>query len=178
MTLTRRVATLAVLGMLAIGACSDDDGQSQPPAGRGSATCHTWQSAYCSFVTKCQGPAAACEQAKAIVCASDAQAQSCASALSSATCTSAPANCDLRDVADPAPAQKSCEDLRLALCQRSEECQPGSRDTCIEQVKTAIDCTKVIGIMLAYESCLPEIAKLSCATMATLPPVCMGVLLF
>jgi hypothetical protein len=111
------------------------------------------------------------------ICASDAQAKGCANALSSATCQAPPSNCNLPDVADPAPAQKACDDLQLALCQRSDECQAGTLDACLQQIKGMIDCANAIGVMLPYESCMPEVRKLACVS-PTLPTACRGIILF
>jgi hypothetical protein len=155
-------------------ACSDDPGNAAP-AGRGSAACNEWQSAYCGLVTKCQGAAAACDQVKGFYCKSDTEAGRCASLLGVATCNAGPpAGCSITDIADPVPAQKSCADMQKALCERNEECQAGTRDACLAQVNDVLDCTKAIGITLAFEQCLVETAKISCTSPAT-PPICKGV---
>src|SRR5688572_23359372 len=101
-------------------ACSDDPDNSPPP-GRGSSACNEWQAAYCGLVTRCQGPAQACEQIKGIYCESDTEARHCANVISSATCTAGPpAGCSIADIADTAPVQKACTDMQKALCQRND----------------------------------------------------------
>ena len=166
----------ALFAVLALGSgCGDDSGNSGPP-GRGSAACNQWQSAYCGLVSKCQGAAQACDQVKGIYCKSDAEAQRCANALGSATCSGPPAGCDVLDIADGAPAQKACTDMQTAVCQRNDECQPGTRDACLTQINDVLNCSKAIGITLAFEQCLVETAKISC-TNPTTPLICKGVVL-
>src|SRR5689334_9549953 len=154
-----------LLAVLALSSGCGSDGGNSPPPGRGSPACNEWQSAYCGLVNKCQGSAQACEQVKSIYCKSDMEAQRCASALNAATCTAGPpAGCDAIDIADPAPAQKSCADMQNALCQRNEECQPGTRDACLTQINDTLNCSKAIGIALAFEQCMTETAKISCTS--------------
>ena len=164
------VATLAlVMG------CSDDGGNAGP-AGRGTATCNQWQSALCQWIGRCtMPPAGACDQIKAIACKSDSQAEHCATALSSASCSAPPENCDVRDLADPAPAKKACEDFGAAFCQKSEECTSGSRDPCLQEVQSTLPCSEFIGVTLAYEQCVAQIRTLACTSPS--PEVCKGILL-
>jgi hypothetical protein len=156
--------------------CGDDDGAKQP-AGRGTPKCNEWQSAVCGWVARCQGPAILCDQVRSITCKSDSEAQRCASGLAAASCSEPPAQCDVGNIADPAPAKKACEDFLGAFCQRSEECQAGSRDTCLDQLKTTLDCSRAIGVNLAFDRCMTDIPKTTCAAM-NLPPACQQVLLF
>jgi hypothetical protein len=166
------VAALAVASLAF--ACSDD--ANNPPAGRGSAACHEWQGAYCGLLAKCQAPNAACDQVKGIACRSDDEARQCANTVNTMQCAAPPASCDVVAIADPAPAQKACEDFQNALCARTEECQPGSQDACLEQVKAALACTRAIGFGLSYEQCMADVAKLACAATAG-PDSCKGVIL-
>jgi hypothetical protein len=167
-------AAVFVLASLAIG-CSGDAG-SPPPAGRGSVACHEWHGAYCGLLAKCQASNAACDQVKGIACRSDDEARQCAKVLNAMQCAAPPTSCDVGAVADPAPAQKACEDFETALCARTEECQPGSQDACLEQVKAALACAKAIGVGLSYEQCMVDVAKLACAASAG-PDSCKGVIL-
>jgi hypothetical protein len=162
-----------VLLSLALG-CSDDP--SGPPAGRGSAACHEWQSAYCGLLNRCMAVNAACEQIKAIACRSDDEARRCVSVLNAQDCAAPPAACDVPAIADPAPAQKACNDFGNALCSRSEECQPGSRDACSEQVKGMLTCSKAVGVALSFEQCLTDIGKVTCEATSA-PDSCKAVIL-
>ncbi|HMI89658.1 MAG TPA: hypothetical protein VK550_36545 [Polyangiaceae bacterium] len=155
--------------------CSDDDGNTGPP-GRGTATCHQWQSALCEWIGKCAMPGAdACNQIRAIACKSDAEAERCATALRAATCVAPPANCDIRDLADPAPAKKACEELSGVVCAKSEQCQPASGDACFQELENTLPCADFIGVTLAYEQCISEMRNLACT--AAGPEACRGVLL-
>jgi hypothetical protein len=157
-------------------ACSDNSSNAAPAAGRGSDACHEWQGAYCGLVAKCQAANAACDQIKGIACKSDEEARRCASAINAQSCAAPPAGCDIAGIADPAPAQKACDDFETALCARNEECQPGSRDACLEQIKGQLACANAIGVGLSYEQCLTDVAKISCTVPST-PETCKGVIL-
>jgi hypothetical protein len=127
----------------------------------------------------CGSPiAATCqEQANAITCSSDAKAQSCANMLASAACTSPPAGCDIRDIADPAPAVAACNQFIDEICASNMRCDPSTTaDACRAQLVTMVDCTKVIGFKLGFEQCITEVKALKCDAMM-LPMVCDGVLL-
>lgn len=169
---------IGAIALVALGLGCSSGGGNGAPAGRGTPACNQWQSAVCEWITKCQvsGAATTCEQLKGIACKSDAEAQRCATAVASASCTSPPANCNIADLADPVPAKKACEDFQAAACQRNEECQPGTRDACLEQIKGTLDCSVVIGVALAYEQCMTEIKTVAC-TSTTGPDSCKGVLL-
>ena len=164
-----------VLLSLVLG-CSDDD--PGPPAGRGSTACREWQAAYCGLlINKCMAANSACDQIKSITCKSDDEARRCVGALNAQTVCAAPsATCDVSGIADPAPAQKACDDFGIALCARNEECQPGSRDACLEQLKGMLTCSKAIGVALSFEQCLTDVAKISCAAPTT-PDSCKAVIL-
>ena len=174
--MTRRTAVAMTILALVIG-CSDDGGDNQGPPGRGTPACNKWQSAICGWASKCpvQG-GATCDQVKGIACKSDAEAERCATAIASATCQTPPANCDLRDMADPAPAQKACNDYVALACDWSEQCQAGTRDACLQKAKEVLDCSLFIGVTLAYEQCVSELPKHPCTDTAG-PASCKGVLL-
>jgi len=171
---TAVVSRIALAWIALVMACSDDS--TSAPPGRGSAACNEWQSAYCGLVAKCQGANSLCEQVKGITCKSDTEAKQCADAINGAACMPPPAGCDVGAIADTAPAKKMCEDFNAAFCKRFDECQPGSLDTCVAETKMALNCEKVIGATLAYETCMSEIPKIVCTT-PSLPDVCKGVLL-
>jgi hypothetical protein len=157
--------------------CSDDDGGGGPP-GRGTAKCNQWQSALCQWMGKCVMPGnEVCEQLKGISCKSDPEAERCASVLGTASCGEVPPSCDLRDIADTAPAKKACEDLSAAVCEKSEQCQSGSRDACLQQIRANLPCAEFIGFTLAYERCMTEIPSIACTSTSMFPDVCKGVLL-
>jgi hypothetical protein len=175
MTTKTAVARPIALAWIAlVMACSDSP--STAPAGRGSAACNEWQAAYCGLVGKCQGANSLCDQVKGIACKSDAEAKRCADLINAAACVPPPTECDVTGIADPAPAAKACEDLNAAFCKRADECQPGSLQTCLDAIKMQLDCSTIIGVTLAYESCMGEIPKIACTSLA-LPDVCKGVLL-
>jgi hypothetical protein len=113
---------------------------------------------------------------KGVTCKSDAEAKRCASELAAATCSALPTTCNIIDIADPAPAQKGCTEFEDAFCKRIDECQSGSKETCLSEVKMTLDCSKAIGITLAFGTCMGEVPKIACASPA-LPEVCRGVLL-
>jgi hypothetical protein len=164
-------AALAVL-TLSLGCGDDNKGGTK---GRGTAACNSWQSAYCSFATKC-GATKLCDQVTAFACKSDAVATECANKLKAATCEAPPANCDALDMADPTPAKKACEDFEAAFCQRVDQCVSGTRDTCLDSTKTMLDCTKALGVTLQYEQCMADVPKMACEKLDS-PPSCTGIVL-
>jgi hypothetical protein len=176
--LDRKKLAMAVHAVFALAVgCSGDSGDNGQHAGRGSPACNEWQSALCGWAVRCPVPGGGtCDQVKAIACKSDAEAKRCAEALSAASCSSPPSNCDVRDIADPAPAQKACNDFVSVSCDWTEKCQPGTRDACLQQAKEVLNCSLVIGVTLAYEQCMSEIPGLAC-TNTDGPPSCKGVLL-
>jgi hypothetical protein len=174
--LTAVRAGLLGLALLGLAGCSDEAGKSQP-TGRGTPKCNEWQTAYCDWTSKCRGPATACEAAKATYCKSDQEAARCATGLSSAGCTDPPARCDLRDLADPVPAQKACDAYESAICKHDENCQVNTYDSCLAVLKTALNCTNALGVMRGYEQCMVEVPKIAC-TATSLPSVCKNILLF
>jgi len=180
MKTTRGALTSGIVSLFLImmgSGCSGDNGSSNAnTTGRGTPTCNDWQSAYCGWLAKCQGPAVACDQAKSIYCKSDAEAKRCADALASSACSSSPEKCELTDLADPAPAAKACENFGVILCQREEVCQRGTKEACLDLFKNVLDCTRAIGVSLGYEQCMSEFPNIPCASMSG-PPVCIGVLL-
>jgi hypothetical protein len=168
------VSRLAFASLALAFACSDDPGPSEP--GRGTPACNEWQAAYCNLIARCQGAASVCDQVKGVTCKSDAEAKRCAGELASASCAAPPTTCNIIDIADPAPAKKGCESFEDAFCKRIDECQPGAKATCLNDVKTTLDCSKAIGITLAFDSCMASVPKIACVSPA-LPDVCKGVLL-
>jgi len=117
------------------------------------------------------------EQANAITCASDAKANSCANTITNSPCTTPPVGCDVRDVADPAPAVAACNQFLDEVCAWNTRCDPSTTaEACRAQLVTTVDCTKVIGFKLGFEQCMTEVKALACGTMM-LPAVCDGVLL-
>jgi len=183
--MNRKLATVALTSFIsaaaAISACggSEDPPPSSPQVtGRGTPACNTWQTAVCSFAARCStAPAATCqEQATAISCISDQKAQDCAAALDAATCAMGPPGCDLKDLADPVPAQAACQQFIDETCAFGMRCDATlTLDSCRQQAATQVDCTKAIGAKLQFEQCISEIRALSCTAQAG-PPSCSGAL--
>ena len=170
-----------VSGFFVLVACSDESDESndpQTPAGRGTAACNVWQGALCKWATQCGTlDLTQCnDQVTAVSCKSDQEADRCATGFSSASCTSPPSGCDIRDMADPAPAIAGCNAFQTALCDRSEECDPGSRANCLTQAQTVLDCSTVIAAKLALDQCMREVPTMSCEAPA-LPASCTIVFL-
>lgn len=168
--------------VLLVGACSggsDDDDDDGNGGGTGSPSCQQWQQAICDLVERCGADPRTCrEQATAVACVSDAEAERCSAALAAATCDGPlPSGCDLPDIADPGPAIEKCELFIETLCNRGEECEPGSRDQCVTDVSDALPCSQALGIKPAFDQCLSDVAVLDCDATSS-PPACQGVILF
>ena len=174
-----RSSLISVTLALACSSGSSSPGGPTGPKGRGTPACNQWQSAVCAWATMCNSPGATTcqEQANSISCSSDDKAQSCANLLASATCTTLPAGCDLRDLAKSAHHGQTCNQFIDAACVWNTRCDPATTtEACHAQLLTMVDCTKVIGIKLAFEQCMTEMKALTCDA-TTLPAVCNGVLL-
>jgi hypothetical protein len=83
----------------------------------------------------------------------------------------------LRDLADPAPAQKACDDFESAVCTHDDKCRPGTCEDCLSSLKVGLNCANAIGAMLTYEQCMADIPNAGCSN-ASLPSTCTDVLLF
>ena len=167
---------VSVAAALALALSCSDGGGGGGPTGRGTPACHEWQAAVCDWIVKCPVfGAPSCNQVKGITCKSDAEAVRCASAFRAASCGGPPANCDIPDIADPAPAVKGCNDYKAAACQRLEECQITTRDDCLQQI-TSLDCDRAVGIALTYEKCIAEFRTLACSSSGA-PASCSGAIL-
>src|SRR5262245_14180029 len=117
-TRSRLVLTsLITFSTLAL-ACGGPDTPAPAPKGRGTPACNQGQTAVCGWASRCGSPAAATcqDQANGITCASDQKASDCAAALNAASCLALPAGCQLRDLADPAPAAMACRQFLDELC--------------------------------------------------------------
>src|SRR6478609_563015 len=99
-----------------IGCDGDDESQ-----GRGTPACKNFQDAICDYaVDRCaQGERANCDDIySGIECLSDSAADACANALNDVACSvTPPPACDLRTVADPAPAIANCGRLIGVICE-------------------------------------------------------------
>lgn len=169
--------SIILASMMAL-ACSSPSPSSNPPKGRGSPACNQWQTAICGWASKCGSPSAATcqDQANSIACISDQKAQDCANAFNSAACTSLPAGCDLRDLADPAPARMACQQFLDELCVAAMRCNPTTTAAqCDQQFASMINCTNAIGVKLTFEQCIADIKVLSCQATSS-PPACTGAL--
>jgi hypothetical protein len=171
--------SLSLSLLLPLTGCKDDE-SSGPPAGRGSETCNEWQGALCDWASRCNASSsqvATCRhQAAAISCKSDEQAANCVSQLSSGACTQAgAAGCDVRDLADPAPATAACNQYVDAVCSAEERCGRSKAD-CLANPTIGTLCTNLIGHTLDFEQCIEEIGTLPC-TASDLPNVCDAVFL-
>jgi hypothetical protein len=154
----------------------DDDGGGN---GVGTASCAQWQTGICDFIQRCGGDPTSCrDQAPAIACSSDAEAERCADEFENATCDGTfPAGCDLTEIVDPAPAVAKCNTFVETVCNRSEECEPGSKADCVADVDASLDCASALGAKPAYDQCIMEIAVIECTASAG-PASCQGVFLF
>ena len=179
-TTSARYRTFVLCVLLS--ACSSDpdgatdDANDAGALGRGSPACHEWQRAYCEWNMACQGPSIACEQVKGIYCKSDDDAQRCADAMKSSSCTVLPAGCDVGVVADRSRAQKACEDFATSFCDRVDACSLGAQESCMDEVKSVLDCMRALGVTLSYEQCMSSVPNMDCKTLAV-PSACRGVLL-
>jgi hypothetical protein len=167
--------------LLSLTGCKSDD-DSGPPAGRGSDACREWQGAICDFSDRCTVASSAdvekCRhQAPGITCKSDEQASNCVAQLSNGACTQATGlGCDLRDLADPAPATAACNQFLDALCSAAERCGQSTKAACLADPQLSTTCTGVIGHTLDFEQCIKELGALSC-TANDAPAICDGVIL-
>ena len=170
-------AILAIASLSSACSSSSNGSTYVRPKGRGSAACQAWQKAICDYATlDCKSNLTeqdCVNEYYGITCLSDTTAQSCATALDSATCTVMPANCNLQDIADPAPAIAACNGFIETACNASVACGASTHDQCITEFQSALDCSTVNSLGLSYESCMSDVAKLSCN--ADLPASCQGI---
>ena len=174
------VGCLVMLSAWATFACGGGtDSSSDPePVGRGSDACHDWQDAFCDYVADQCGSSsrATCDdQARAISCNSDAEAEACVETLRAAACDSPPAECDLRALADPAPAVAACEDLAQAACAVEARCGGRTLEECVPAAITEWSCPDAVGVTLDYEECMSLLDDYPCTEPP--PDVCDRVLL-
>jgi hypothetical protein len=159
-------------------ACGDDDDGDDSGPGRGSAACQDWQDAICDFASgECRAlDRATCDDNfKSVTCNSDARATECSNAFNSGSCMAPPPNCDLSDLADPAPARQACEQLLSRLCTHVVDCGMATEAACLQEARTAVDCSRAIGHSLGFEACIAEIDTLAC-TVVALPDACDDVI--
>jgi hypothetical protein len=147
------------------------------PKGRGTPACNEWQTAIVSWASKCGTSTASLQdQALGITCSSDQTALDCATAFNAAACTALPPGCQLRDLADPAPAAAACQQFIDETCTATVRCDPSTTsDLCHQQASTKVDCTKAIGVKLSFEQCISELKAISCQASMT-PASCTGAL--
>jgi len=176
-----RVAFVALAGLSLTGCPSSDDDDESPecslPSGaRGSAECQRWQTSVCDFTGRCpsSGTLTKCDcfdQASSITCISEAEATRCADALNAASCSAPPSGCDLLDLADPAPAQAACQQYLQAVCDAVARCGGDDVPTCLAEVMLEVDCSTAVGTKPQLDTCLSELAGLSCSA-SELPKSC------
>ena len=173
------VACLALSGVLVVVGCSSSSSD-DAPKGRGSDACRQWQSAVCGWGSRCELSAEMMnnckKQAPGTTCKSDELASSCAASLKSNACTTPPTGCDIRDLADPAPAVEACNQYTDAFCTSVERCGGGTKADCLADPDVAALCTDAIAYTLGFESCIAQLKTVSC-TATALPEVCDGVIL-
>jgi len=164
------------IGLTACG--SSDSGASAAPPGRGSAACHEWQSALCDAQSRCGASAAVVatcrDQAAGTTCQSDQAASDCATTLAAPGCAF-PAECQIKAMADPAPALTACAQYTDTVCSGAQRCGD-DKATCLADPTIATVCTGVIGYKTAFEACISAINALSCSAQMA-PAVCEGVFL-
>jgi hypothetical protein len=175
-----RAALGVLLSVSLLVACSStSSGNGTPPKGRGTAACNGWQTAICSWASRCGSPTAAeCQdQANAVSCISDQKANDCANAFNTASCAGPPSSCDIKDLADPAPAMASCQQFLDELCAAQVRCDPTvTAEQCHQVIDPKTDCSRMIGVKLSFEQCIADIRALQCTATAA-PASCMGALL-
>lgn len=166
-TSTSRSPIAALAFALLAAGCGDD--ASEVASGRGSVACQDWQDAICDFGADECGltDRARCDsQYQGVVCRDDAQASACANDLNAASCLAPPQGCDIRDLADPAPAQAACTTLLSAICERNARCSGSTIDTerCIaaQEIVLSFDCAQALSIDLRYEHCLELLQDPAC----------------
>lgn len=133
--------------------------------GRGDATCHEWQRAYCEMGNKCAGMSigTCAQQYQGMVCKSDTTAANCATTLTSSNCSSPPTGCNAADLADPTMAVAGCNQLYTAICTHNANCgSPTAVDACVSEMQGQNDCNKAIGLELSFETCLSKVNASSC----------------
>ena len=175
-----RIAGLGGVACFCVAACSSDP---KPPApitwddGRGSAACHSWQEAICTWAQKCgaMDQATCVEQAKSITCKTDALATQCAQTLNTLACVN-PTGCDFLAMADPAPAVQACNQFMSALCSKGATCPGGQPvDQCVASLAASLNCNAAVGYTLGYEKCMADVQAINCAN-ASFPASCDGVI--
>ena len=159
--------------------CGGGDESGDGLIGRGSVACQEWQDSVCVYLAdRCHAVSReTCdEQYKGVTCKNDDAATACANMIDKAVCGTALTNCDLVDIADPAPARQACENLFSHFCSRAVECRAAASETdCLDEMKNQIDCQNAWTYTLSYEECLSETDKLSCSNLK-MPEICQGVI--
>ncbi len=133
--------------------------------GRGSATCHEWQRAYCELANKCGGTALAdcAKQYQGIACNSDTTAANCATTLAASSCATVPTGCSATDLADTAPAIAGCTQLYTSICAINTRCgATTTADACMTELQTQHNCNSTIGLELSFETCISKLGSESC----------------
>jgi hypothetical protein len=146
--------------------------------GRNGDGCENYRAALCDWVVRCTAGVRRedCEaSADAIVCAANGRAGRCATAIDAASCAAPPGDCELFDVADPAPAQQACADYVAAVCQARSSCQTQSVADCRLELAGAPDCSMVVGVKPGFAACAKELEAPACDAIP--PPSCKDVLL-
>ena len=175
--------TLLFSTVMILLSCSGTNSSNSSPQvdwtkGRGDATCHEWQQAYCEMAAKCAGASASdcAQQYQGIVCNSDTTAANCATTLSSANCSSPPTGCNATDLADATTAVTGCNKLYTAICTHNANCGSSTAvDACVSQLQAQNDCNKAIGLELGFETCLSKLSALAC-TASEQPAECKNVI--
>ena len=170
----------ATLLLVCFWGCSSESSSSSSTTsvrGRGSEVCNHWQSAICAYSAKCGGlQRAECdEQAKAVTCSSDQLAGDCEQALRPGDCSNPPLGCDLRDLADPAPAVAACEQYMNTVCAADERCGGPPVADCVAGLQTRFNCSASLGYKLSFEPCIRALETHECGAAA--PTICNGVFL-
>jgi len=171
--------TVLTLTCLTVACSSNDNHAYVRPTGRGSTACQAWQKAFCDLAAvECASTTEekCVDTYYSITCNSDEKAQACATALDNSTCaTGLPANCNVTDLADPAPAIAACNALVDALCQKESDCGASTVDTCKTQIGSTLNCSTAIGYTPGYDTCISDLSKLACSA-ANLPSSCTDVI--
>ncbi len=181
---SKQISTVAVsllaLGIMALGGCSDDDGDVKGSAGGAtrSPTCLAWQDATCDKLADTCGSVSRedCDDlVQSFYCKSDGVMQSCINATNAASCTDdTPPEC--RGVIDNQPAIAYCYRFVDKVCARYAACDLLTVTQCKDAI--GFDCGDAIGVTPNGPTCEADVPTHSCDALAAsqLPPACIGVL--
>lgn len=170
-----------LLSLLLVACSAAEDGSTKAstnPSTTRSAACKEMQDALCDrLADRCsQLQRVECDdQFQSLFCKSDESAKNCTAAVKDATCDGTPAACQA--IADVAPAITLCNQFSEQYCVAAAACGGIDRGTCLQELGSALPCTKAVGISAGYDACKTDVDKASCneQKLIDLPASCKGV---